>query len=359
MDHSSAKSFIKEKTESFNNQIEDFDKKRRLAWKLHDNYKEEDFYVETLADDIEFLEGPELEELEKVLVGIEKVHSIWTTLGLTFFCLLIISPVFFIHSIKEYNYFYVFLALYTFGVLGIVSIWRKYFKDLKEHRAEVLEKNKREWMIFPVFIIFILVYGLLTIGSEKLISFLFLPKNWLFFERGSTFNIILVYVIIIPAIFLLSELLAIVKKEEGFLHKVKKKHKIFAFVFWMLAIYFIGINFTSVSDDQIRFHSPLKPLGKPYKFNQIESIKAAFEDKDGDFYYTVIVDGKEAKFSTPTVNDEIERYMEDTYLELEDFDQKLINLGVKKESSEENVEKNYLDKKYVDRFLRIVKNLPN
>lgn len=222
-------------------------------------------------------------------------------------------------------------------------------------------------MIFPVFIIFILVYGLLTIGSEKLISFLFLPKNWLFFERGSTFNSILVYVIIIPAIFLLSELLAIVKKEEGFLNKLKKKHKnklkkkhkIFAFVFWMLAIYFIGINFTSVSDDQIRFHSPLKPLGKPYKFNQIESIKAAFEDKDGDFYYTVIVDGKEAKFSTPTVNDEIERYMEDTYLELEDFDQKLMNLGIKKESSEENIEKNYLDKKYIDRFLRIVKNLPN
>ena len=59
-------------------------------------------------------------------------------------------------------------------------------------------------------------------------------------------------------------------------------------------------------------------------------------------------------FHTPSVNDEIRRYVDDTYLELEDFDQNLVQLGVSKSSSSEGYENCDLDKKYVDRFLRII-----
>lgn len=121
----------------------------------------------------------------------------------------------------------------------------------------------------------------------------------------------------------------------------------------------LSTNFTSVNESGLRIHSPFNPLGKSYDFNQIEAVKTGFEEKNGAFYYKIKIDGKEATFSTPTVNGKLERYENESYLELEDFDQRLMDLGIKKESSEENSKKSKLDQKYINRFLKIIRNSPS
>ena len=55
-------------------------------------------------------------------------------------------------------------------------------------------------------------------------------------------------------------------------------------------------------------------------------------------------------------NDEIERYNEHTYLWFEEFDQKLVELGIPKESYSVGYETIEMDEEYVERFYRILEN---
>lgn len=96
-----------------------------------------------------------------------------------------------------------------------------------------------------------------------------------------------------------------------------------------------------------------------------EEVKAGFGQKTftilehnskGNFSYQIKLDGKKMIFQTPSPNEEIKRYEEDTYLELEEFDQALMSLGIPKKSSTKGVEHCDLDRVYVERFLRIIKN---
>lgn len=77
-------------------------------------------------------------------------------------------------------------------------------------------------------------------------------------------------------------------------------------------------------------------------------------EKKGNFYYQIELDGKKKVFYTPSVNEDIEKYADETYLELEDFDRKLVSLGIPKQSSEKGWEACDLDQEYVERFRRII-----
>ena len=72
------------------------------------------------------------------------------------------------------------------------------------------------------------------------------------------------------------------------------------------------------------------------------------------FYYQLDLDNRVIIFSQPTPNANIKRYDEDTYLELEEFDQTMMSLGIPKESSDKGYKNCDLAKRYVDRFLRII-----
>ena len=55
-------------------------------------------------------------------------------------------------------------------------------------------------------------------------------------------------------------------------------------------------------------------------------------------------------------NSKIARYEEHTYLYFEEFDQKLVGLGIPKESDSTGYENISMDQEYVDRFRRILEN---
>lgn len=61
-------------------------------------------------------------------------------------------------------------------------------------------------------------------------------------------------------------------------------------------------------------------------------------------------------FHQPSVNSDIKRYEEDTYFELEEFDQRLMALGIVKEGDTSGSQNCMLDPYYVERFCRIIKN---
>lgn len=79
-------------------------------------------------------------------------------------------------------------------------------------------------------------------------------------------------------------------------------------------------------------------------------------EKRGQFSYRVHLDGKTISFMTPSVNQDL--VPDDTYIELEDFDQALMDLGIAKSSSEDFAAFNDLGPYYTDRFLRIIRQQP-
>ena len=136
-------------------------------------------------------------------------------------------------------------------------------------------------------------------------------------------------------------------------------------VLWCVSTYLCLMNTVFVTEDSIIVHSPFNIKGTVYSYNEVEKVITGFGDgglapfdyqKKGNFYYKVKVDGKTLLFTGGQVSEDIQRYMDDTYLELEEFDQKIMEYGAEKESSEENYEDCFMDKEYVDRFLRIVNN---
>lgn len=139
MEDERAKSFIKENAESFNSKISDLESKRSLAWKLHDTY-EGGNYIDVLGDDIDFLEGPELEEMKNML-GPEKIYSVWSTIGISLTFLLLGSPIIFDYLDQNYNKFFFHLFIYSISILCIASIWSQYFRNLKKYRVTVKEKR--------------------------------------------------------------------------------------------------------------------------------------------------------------------------------------------------------------------------
>ena len=99
------------------------------------------------------------------------------------------------------------------------------------------------------------------------------------------------------------------------------------------------------------------------EYSDVKSIKTGFGNKNisiaeykkkGQFFYQVEINGKTITFHAPSTNEKIKRYEEHTYLELEEFDQALVELGIPKEADKEGWEYCDFDKEYVDRFLRII-----
>ena len=135
-------------------------------------------------------------------------------------------------------------------------------------------------------------------------------------------------------------------------------------VLWLVLLYGCATNFTVVTSDKIICFNPWNPLGAEYQYSEVESIQTGFGSKNfaiaeykkkGDFYYQIKLEGRTITFHVPSVNEDIQKYEEDSYLELEEFDQALVDLGIPKEAEKNGWENCDLDQEYVDRFLRIIK----
>lgn len=206
-----------------------------------------------------------------------------------------------------------------------------------------------------------------------LVPELMVPKDYLFLEQGPVTGVILIWLVMIPAILLCLLLFSKIGRKSVeeledandilYVWNHLGKWRPMVIWAWLIALYCCITNFTAVTPDQIICYSPLHPAGVAYEYSDVEAIKAGFGSKNfsiadykkkGNFFYQIELDGKIITFHAPGSNEDIQRYEEHTYLELEEFDRALVELGIPKEAVQEGWENCDLGQEYVERFLRII-----
>lgn len=183
------------------------------------------------------------------------------------------------------------------------------------------------------------------------------PDGWLFYEFQ--FPAFLIGILTFSELFYFTELIKKIFNKE----QLNIKLCVIYLLILIAGSYMCIANTVFVTNNSIISYSPLNLNGKVYSYSDVTKVETKFGDKifalndynkKGYFQYAIYLDDKKIVFSIPTVNPNIEKYDEDTYLELEEFDIKLMNLNIKKISSNDNSEYCDLDQQYCDRFLRII-----
>lgn len=379
MDAKEVEKVLEQKAESFSDLRDRCLDKQELCRCLAKDYKKDEEKLNQIISDynqaVANIESDELAEIEEELKYLG-APSLSITILQT---LVFLGPILWLFiSISEgmiENL--MFLAGATvFGTAWITGIWIFYFVQRSRNKTRVKKKNKAHIWIFPMMIL-MLVLGLACfIGVDKLIQSFLIPDDFLFYnypnwaQRGML-TIIMLTIFFIGCL-LVSKISTERKKQmeldNGLISVWNKlgKWKVIIAVVWFLGYYCCVTSFTVVTEDAIICHSPICPIGVTYEYSDVEKITTGVGQKDmtffqherkGQFYYQIEMDGKTIIFLTDSsTNDEIGRYNEHTYLWFEEFDQKLVELGISKEGDATGYENISMDQEYVDRFIQIIEN---
>lgn len=360
------------KAEQFQEQIETCEGKRDICKELAKKYKHNPETIEEYNEAIDYLESEEMEELTEKLKEYSCPNLASTIAG----TLVLFAPVVWLfYNIKAERWDMLF-ANAVCAVIGTILLtlgWVHYIAQYRRYR-DIVRKQNRKWAWMAAVIIgamvvsFIAIIGIIILG-EKLV----MVDDYLFYEQTPLAGKMMIYLVVIPI--MLFVILAVAKLSKKSSEEVEEMNDIvfiwnhlgkfrwLAFVLWLIGLYCCVTSVTIVTEDTIICRSPLNPVGTSYHYADVESIETGFGNKNfafleykqkGSFYYKVTLDGKEIVFSQPSVNPDIERYEEETYLELEEFDMALEAIGIPKQGSVEGYGNCDLDKQYVERFLRII-----
>lgn len=244
-------------------------------------------------------------------------------------------------------------------------------------------KNFLKYFLFILISVAIVLLGIclaifIFIAIDVLLERTILPDDYLFFENTPICSNMVAVIVAAPMTGLVCAVISLIKmklvkvkedeeKTPDWLDALRKlgKWNILIAAIWIFIGYCCYTSFTYVTPDKIVKVSPFNLAGEEYSYTDVERIETGFgqkkfslveyEDK-GNFYYKIYLDGKMTVFSVPSTNSDIERYTDDTYLELEEFDLALTDLGIPKKSSAKGWEHCDFDDCYVERFLRIIRN---
>lgn len=368
------KEALRQKAAEFSKQKDSIDEKRNLCLSLAKDYENKNTILEEYGDAIEFLESDEMAEFKEKVENFAAPNLV-TTIAWTLMCM---APVIWLF----YNIQAGRTGLLTMnGVFAIVGTalttwnWIHYVREYKENKDRVKKKTRKmSWLALATMVGIVLAIAA-VVAFMVLVSRLTVPDDYLFFEHGPITIKALIALLMIPVLlFCTLAILKFVKKPTKDFEEVSDllfiwnhlgKWRAIIIILWLISLYCCVFNFTAVTEDKIICYTPWQPQGVAYEYSDVDSIKTGFGDKSialaeykrkGSFYYQIEVDGRTITFHQPGANDKIERYEEHTYLELEEFDQILVDLGVPKEADKTGWENCDFDKEYVDRFLRIIDN---
>ena len=366
------KEALRQKADTFSKQKKLCEDKQTLCLSLAKDYKSGKGVVEEYIDTIEFLESDEMTELMEQLEYYAAPNLISTIAGTFIF----MAPVLWLfYNIKTER----IDMLMANGILAIIGTafttwnWIHYANQYRKNRARVKKKNRMMIWMVPAMILALILGIAAIIGVMILIPKQMVPQNFLFMEQGPISGKILIWLIMIPAILFCVLIIAKIRKKSMdeledvndilFIWNHLGKWRPLAISTWLIALYCCITNFTAVTPDKIICYSPWCLTGTEYEYSDVEAIKTGFGNKNfsiaeykrtGSFFYQIKVDGKIITFHAPGVNEDIQRYEEHTYLELEEFDQALTALGIPKEADKKGWENCDFDQEFVDRFLRII-----
>lgn len=372
MDVDEIKDALRQKADVFSRQKNLCEDKQDLCLSLAKDYGMRPEVVEEYNGTIEFLESDEMGELMEQLEN-SSAPNLITTIVQT---LVFMAPVLWLfYNIKTER----IGMLMGNGIAAIVGtafttwIWIYYANQYQKNRARVKKKNhEMVWMV-PVMIAAVILGLAFVIAVMVYIPEQMVPEDYLFVEQGPITGVVLIWLVMIPVILLC--VLAVMKIRRKTMEEMEDLNDILfiwnhlgkwrpiAAVVWLIAVYCCVINFTAVTAERIICYSPWNPMGTEYAYSDVESIRTGFGSKNislaeykkkGSFFYQIEIDGRTITFHAPGTNEDIERYEEHTYLELEEFDQALVKLGIPKEADKTGWENCDFDQEYIDRFLRII-----
>lgn len=266
-------------------------------------------------------------------------------------------------------------GLSVLSTILITLVWVFYFTQRSKYKKRVKTKNRATSWMLPMFILVAVVALAALTGIDSLIRRLLISKDFLFYEHTEIAETGMIVIIVFTLLVVAGLLICKFSKEgkkmmeqtNGLIAIWNKigKWKPIGIAVWIVAFYCCVTSFTVVTEDLIICHSPIHPMGVAYSYSDVEKITAGVgqktasfvrHERKGNFHYKIELDGKEIVFSQGYSNDTIERYNEHTYLWLEEFDQKLVSLGIPKESDSAGYENIDMGQEYVDRFHRILEN---
>ncbi|HEL1930706.1 TPA: MerR family transcriptional regulator [Streptococcus suis] len=346
-------SALREKKQGINQLAEELtDKVDLLDQLVRDLGKKED-WLEEAQESIAFVESGEFQDFKQDLED-ALLPSIWMTLLQT---LMLSGPILWLFTrIQEGRQENLFLlaVVSLLATAWITLIWRDYLITWWKYRDKVRQKNRSQAWWIPIGLIS-LVGG---IAYFVLVGWLterfFLPSDWLFYEYSTGLGKVAIFFIMAFLVFLLGKLAR--------LAKLSWKYGLGLAGGCILLTALLISTTTAVTKDQIIDINLLAP-SKEYLYSDVKSVWTGFgtklvtvsrAERQGEFSYQIQLDGKKIVFMQPTVNQNL--VPDDTYIELEEFDRRLMNLGILKESSTEGSQYNELDSHYLKRFLRIVEN---
>lgn len=245
----------------------------------------------------------------------------------------------------------------------LFTSWKLYIIHIRKHKESSKESFKNNSLTIPV-LLFVII---LTIFSIKtLILFLdtvIAPTNYLFYDVSV---IVVIFLIISFAFLVLYFFKNLINKKMNFLNGLfLEKYKYVYIILFFLIFYCFITSTVFVTDNEIIYRDPLHPLGIHYSYSDVTKIETGFGDKNftfvpynrkGEFYYRIYLDGKKVTFFTPSPNNKIKKYQNSPYLELEEFDAKLMKHNIRKFTNDTYSQNCNLDKEIVDRFIRIINN---
>ncbi|MFM0779923.1 MerR family transcriptional regulator [Streptococcus suis] len=346
-------SALREKQQGINQQAEGLVDKVDLLGQVVKDLGKKDDWLEEAQDSIAFVESGDFQDLKQDLED-ALLPSIWLTLVQT---MMLSGPILWlftrIQQGRQENLF-LLAVVSLLATAWITLLWRDYLVTWWKHRDKVRQKNRSQAWWIPIGLISLMGGIAYFVFVGWLTETFFLPSGWLFYEYSIGLGKVSMVFIMAFLVFLLGKLTRLVK--------LPWKYGWGLAGGCILLTALLISTTTVVTDSQIIDINLLVP-SKEYLYSDVKSVWVGFgtkvftldeAEKQGQFSYRIQLDGKELVFMQPTSNRDL--VTDDTYIELEEFDQRLMTLGIPKESSAEGSQYNDLDAHYLERFLRIVEN---
>ncbi|NQN74399.1 MerR family transcriptional regulator [Streptococcus suis] len=346
-------SALREKKREINQQAEELRDKVDLLDQVVRDLGKKDDWLEEAQESIAFVESGEFQDFKQDLED-ALLPSIWMTLLQT---LMASGPILWlftrIQQGRQENLF-LLAVVSLLATAWIMLLWRDYLVTWWKYRDKVRQKNRSQAWWIPIGLISLVGGITYFVLVGWLTERFFLPSDWLFYEYSTGLGKVAIFFIMAFLVFLLGKLARLVK--------LSWKYGLGLAGSCILVTALLISTTTAVTKDQIININLLAP-SKSYLYSDVKSIWTGFgtklvtvnrAERQGEFSYRIQLDGKKIVFMQPTVNQNL--LPDDTYIELEEFDRRLMNLGIPKESSIEGSQYNELDPHYLKRFLRIVEN---
>lgn len=355
--------------------------KKELCLTLAKDYRSDADMIDEYNETINFLESEDFNQFKNGLINI----SCPSLVELCIETIVFLGPILWLFiNIKEGRTGVLFfnavcaIASTIFITLG----WKNFFYKRQFYKDKIKQKDRYGWTLIPFMVICIVgcIAGFLAVSM--ITEYLMLPKDYLFWSMDPRFDMLFVICLMFPILMLISACVSKLRNkklqkkqlsEEELLNRpfvfdvydLFAKYTLPVILVWLACFYCCITSMTAVTEDEIIRYTPLNPMGQTYTYADVEKVEAGYGSKTasvfyynrkGEFSYTIYLDGKKCIFYAPNVNEKIERYMEHSYLELEEFDARLMEFDIPKESSDTHSGDALLDQEYLDRFMRIIQN---